>query len=807
MKSITTLAVNNLKHNKIRSVLIAVSIILTTCLLAIIALIGNGLIKHQKVNAGIQSGEFDASYINVTEQELEQLKIDKNFFKVGVTQTAANIELKDVNSTMIYLDKIVEEMIHLKVIEGRMPEKRNEITAPKELFTYLGLEEPKINDTVSISYRILGKGKIITEDFIISGFLNSTEINNLSKSYSSYISKSWYEANIKPEERLYTTCVKAKNEENLNYEFMEKKLENIAKEHGISKNRVMINTGYLMWILDPGTEILVVCIGIGILVILFSVIVIYNIFYVGIVQKVQEYGKLRAIGTTKKQLKGIILREGMILALFSIPLGLILGYLGSEIVFKFMNSLVSDAMEGAEIIPISLFNPLLLFLVAILSTFTVFLGLRKPMKMAAKISPVEAMRYQETIKGKKTRKGYYELSVFRLMISNLSRNKKRTIMTICTMGLSCILFVIVANIASSMNAEDNARRTIEKGDFYIRLDFSANDTAYPENNLNHIQQLHLMDTSFIEQIKAIEGITKVETRNCILAKSDYYKEGNFVVSVLSKEDYNSMKNALNAGTLDYEKASIENEAVFLWGDYWMEEFGYEIGDKIQFTFFDGDRTVDFTATLGACTSTTNGTFAITEDSFKKLGMNEDFTTEIFISCGKNSLLQAEKEIKQFLAVENYYIFQTYQDAVELSKKQNTMLSGGAYAFLIVLGVIGFMNLANTLITSIFTRKRELGILQAIGLTTHQLNHMLQMEGSIFIGGTLAISLTVGNIIGYFAVLYMKKEQMLGITSYSFPFVEIILMSVVLASMQIILSYYMSKKMQKDTLIERIRHQE
>ena len=52
-------------------------------------------------------------------------------------------------------------------------------------------------------------------------------------------------------------------------------------------------------------------------IVLFSVVVIYNIFQVGIANKIQEYGKIKALGATKKQMKQLIFREGMFLSISS----------------------------------------------------------------------------------------------------------------------------------------------------------------------------------------------------------------------------------------------------------------------------------------------------------------------------------------------------------------------------------------------------------------------------------------------------------------------------------------------------------
>ena len=78
----------------------------------------------------------------------------------------------------------------------------------------------------------------------------------------------------------------------------------------------LIHIFYLQWILQPSYETIAVC-GILILaIVLFSVVVIYNIFQVGIANKIQEYGKIKmcirdsaeameAQGITKADIEGL----------------------------------------------------------------------------------------------------------------------------------------------------------------------------------------------------------------------------------------------------------------------------------------------------------------------------------------------------------------------------------------------------------------------------------------------------------------------------------------------------------------------
>ena len=121
---------------------------------------------------------------------------------------------------------------------------------------------------------------------------------------------------------------------------------------------------------------------VGLVIVLSSILVIYNIFYISIVTKVQEFGKLRAIGATKKQIKNIVFKEGFILAGIAIPIGIILGYVLANIIIK---SFMDIDVKSSRL-------PVILSVVVI-SFISVVLSLLKPMKVASKVSIVDAVRY------------------------------------------------------------------------------------------------------------------------------------------------------------------------------------------------------------------------------------------------------------------------------------------------------------------------------------------------------------------------------------------------------------------------------
>ena len=78
-----------------------------------------------------------------------------------------------------------------------------------------------------------------------------------------------------------------------------------------------------------------------------------------------------------------------------------------------------------------------------------------------------------------------------------------------------------------------------------------------------------------------------------------------------------------------------------------------------------------------------------------------------------------------------------------------LLLGGALIFIV--GLVGVLNFFNAVVTGITARRRELAVLQAIGMTRRQLRCMLAAEGLLYTLNaavlTLALSLLLGPMLG------------------------------------------------------------
>lgn len=812
MSTITSLALSNIKKNRVRSVLILISVFLTTVLLSIIASLGYGILKSNRINAGKLYGDYYGSCSRVTEEQLQEMEKHSEFINIGKSSYAGQVENKKADMSLSCLDETAQKSANVKdkLESGRMPENADEIAAQKEFFQQLGVEQPKVGDKVSVPSRPDNRSKYQTKEFTISGIFVSSKASSLQSAYGAYVSEAFYESQVPKGQRSYTVTFKLNDSVEINADNGKKVLKEQAKKCGIEERNVNENFSYLMYAFDPGTETILFCGMIALLVIIMSVVVIYNIFQAGIIQKIQEYGKIRALGATRKQMKSLIFREGMLVALGGIAAGIVAGTgIGGVIFHKMIETERDNITAVGNLTHVSVVSVPILAVVAVLALFTVWLSLKKPMRIVAAISPIEAVRYEEnTSRRKQVRKGKKAISVNGMTLANLSANRSRTIRTICTMGLSCVLFVTLSSLAGNIDNEYNVRRNVEHGRFAIKLDYDMYDEAYPENNLVNIQKENLLGTELQEKLKQIPGVTSVTAR--ILTYGEEGTKGEkkpTIIQVLNREDFETEKKRGGAlGNLSYDEVSKKQGIVYGWA-YFMEQSGYALNQKVKMYLPDGEKTVPYEAQLmGAMGGGLDADWIMTEDTWKSLGISQQPVGVLWVDCSQKDDAQVREALETLLAGMEHVRMGSYADSMEVSKMQTGMMQGGIYGLLAILGVIGFLNMANTIITGVITRKKELGILQATGMTNRQLNQMLQLEGIIFSAGTILVSLVIGTPLGYAVFQYAKEQGIYGMNQYNLPVLEIAVMVLAIVVLQMVLSFILSRNIQKDSLVERINYQ-
>lgn len=794
MKTLTNLVKGNLKSSKAKSVLICITIMLTTTLLTSVGIICNNWLKTNKAATIEYSGSFEGIYKRVNKDKLDIIKNNASIDQYGIYKAIGTSQYEDSNLGLIYADNTIKNMANIKFEDGTMPEKENEIAIESGYLNLLN-NGAKIGDKIKLSYESLSTGEIKEKEFILSGILQTSDISKAQKSYSAIISKSYFVSEEVDENTKYNVYINIVKPKKLTADEVKESILSIAKNMGIEEYDVRINTDYIN-ASNPDPQVIAGGIVVALIIILSSMLVIYSIFYVSVINKVHEYGKLRAVGATKRQIRKIILREGFILSCISIPLGIAIGYLIGQVVI--LKALKMDRYGVGGM------NIFIAIGVAVITVISVLLSLLKPMKMACNISPVEAMRYDGNDSKQKKRKGYEEINLKKITFANLSRNKKRTVITLLSLSLSGILFIVASTIMNCMNPE-NMAKDHSLGDITVYLDnYDWNEDG--SNNLYDIQANNPLGKEMCERLENIPGVKKINMEKSAWASIDIGAgEKNLEdIQGFDKEFYDELSEHLVEGEINKEALESGEGLVYTHPSY-AKEIGIKVGSTQVITIYDGKDSYNKEFTVLALVDIGGASIRIPESVMDSL-IKTDTTIRVGLEIKKDMLKSVEEEIKNITDNDEYLSYGTLEDSIETYKKSMAITSVLIYSLVIIIGVIGLMNLINTMITSIITRKRELGILQAIGLSDKQLVKMLQIEGLFYTVGTLLITLTLGNILGYIAVIIFRNTGV-SYAIYDYPLTQTIIMIVAITLVQILITYMVTNNFKKDSLVDRIRYSE
>lgn len=285
---------------------------------------------------------------------------------------------------------------------------------------------------------------------------------------------------------------------------IEQDLNQILENHGYQSENAGdnyidtgVNWGYtgarMSDLVDPMTVIAIV--AVVLLIIFTGYLIIYNVFQISVAGDIRFYGLLKTIGTTPRQLRRIIRLQALALSAAGIPIGLIIGwFIGGQ-----LTPVIVAQLDG--IVPMTSVSPWIFVIAAAFALLTVLISCRKPGRMAARVSPVEAVRYTEggsektRAKGRKARK----VSPFTMAWANLGRSKGKTVVTVLSLSLAVVLLTVTVNFAGGFDM-DKYVSNFTASDFIV-----ANAGKFQTSTVFSDEQA--LPQSAIDAINAQGGIT------------------------------------------------------------------------------------------------------------------------------------------------------------------------------------------------------------------------------------------------------------------------------------------------------------
>lgn len=820
MKMTTRVAYCNMRHYKSKNILIGIAIILTTLLLFVIPSIGKDMVEVNFAVINKIYPTWHALYRNVDESTVMKLAAHHDVKTYGLRSDAGYMNLEDATVSMMYMDRTGMELYKVKLKEGQLPQKENDIVVSKGILEALG-QNGKIGDTITVPYQILkddGLDYTKEKDFRICGFLADNESSKEQKQYTSLVSEAFLKAEIPVEQVKYRFLLQVNGQKGNTTADYTETIQNIARQFGISEDDMNINKEYLAAnYVDPAT--IPVIVGIMLTVVLAGIITIYSVYYVSMNQRVREFGKLKAIGATKRQLRQIVLREGMGVALFAIPIGLLIGTVAVKVVLlqfvehaKDSNVLITEAYKVVAKGEVQLYYWWIYLLAIAVTLCTVYLSLMKPMRMAAKVSEIEAMRYQGGSKRQKSsRKGYQFLNIGRLTKRNLAENKKKSTITIVSMAVTGIFVMMVATVLSCANPMESAKSSIV-GQYEISPIVESGNKEHPEYEWAEVQKNNPLNEGLKQQIEELDGVERVDVFTALKVSGGPFEEkiGTEFINGVPEEYAEELKKGITEGNVTYEELKSGDKVIL---DrallHWYPDI--KVGDKLKLNIHDGDNTFQKEIEVAAIgeygTGLTNyNCLIMAKEGAEKLTINNS-SSYFQVIADKDYDEALEASLQAIVDGSGRLQMRTWKNEYDTWENAIQMTRGACYAFIIILAAISIMNLINTMINSVHVRKKELGMMKAIGMSDRQLMKMLQLEGIFYTVGTLIISIGVGSLAGYPLFLYAKRTGMFDISTYHYPVTAAIIIILTLFVIQMLLAIFIAKSVRKDSLIERIRFSE
>ncbi len=854
---LSVLAGRSFRASRMRNLIATSAIILTTILFTTVTTVGMGATGSITLTMQMLKGSrSDGDFHNMTAEQYAALE-DADFIReyglrmpVGFLEdtTRHNIEF-DV------LDPVQADLTFCMPVHGSVPKAENEIVTSDTALRDLGVE-PEVGADVTISFTAHGREYQL--DMVVSGWFEATS-EQISMMWAGTafrdahpdIFEYTYDRDRDMAGTYYSDFIATSTaglQENLDHWVRQMGGDPDAanSDHLSATINTVTNPA-----LDP-TTLLLVAVMIALFV-LCGYLLIYNVFDIAVMQEIRRYGLYRTVGMSKRQVKKLINLQAVWLSCIGIPLGLLIGYFVGKAALPYMMRTLSSSYENIAIHVDP--SPIVFVGAAVLAAFTVFLSTRKPIRAAADIPPIEAFRYVETAGGRKTtRKSTAGTSLFRLAWADLGRNKRRFAFIVASLSLCVILLNCIGIAADSVDIEKQVS-------YSIRTDFTVVNALSKNILKGFTRREHGLGQEVIDAVNAQPGVkgasaiykNTLDDRNVTYdfpvgfdligtdeeTGIDYAStkdgivfnlgdDGHALCNVYGMEETALARMDIQEGEADahklYEKM-VNGEGVLVGV---MSDMGtsimepaldlLEVGDIIT-VFKNGGPMMELPVLAKAALTgddteiryTANGPFEVGRDGLF-LYLPTCVYTEIYdepviykysfdVEEGQQDSMRGFLE-DYVTNVDPSLGYASAEEARQDAATTRTMLQfvGGLIGS--IFGAVGVLNLINTIITSILTRRHEFAIMQSIGMTAKQLTRMMIWESVYYAIGVCIVGLLLSVILAFTVVKTLIGD--IWYFTFHFTLVPAVTVCILLLIAAAVLPVIALKVFNKGSIVEKLR---
>ena len=796
MKSYRALAIKELFAQRVTSVLVLIAVILSTMMTTIVGQSLGVLTAMREQQAIALGGNRYATFLQMDADQLHALQQDKRLSYVGASIYLGSMELTstlNLGLTEYQGDNASIYPSSTNIKEGKLPQAPMELALPEDVLQYLGFDG-NIGDTISLSLEKSLRHNIAdsysyTAEFVLTGILESNYLGYVSGTVTGVVGEGTA-IQLLPQSHIYYN-VDIRTADKSAFQSIVDDINGKLQIHELdtSYNMVYLNAMGISYTADSedandtGFSFMAVAgILVAFLILLAAGLVIYNILKISVSKRMKGYGTLRAIGGEKGQLYQIVVIEVILLCVIGIPVGMLLGSLSASGILAAATGLISPELflvqNATELQALIAENSSLKVISLIISgaitlIFAMFAALPAA-RSAAKVSPIMAMsgtNLKIHRRKRRTRKiRNFEAYYARL---NLKRNKGRTAITVLSLIMSITVFIALQGFTTILNAA-SALQESHLGDYQITnetVGFSADALRELQEN-ESVQSVAAIQFSLYEQNEAGKpdgidigfALKPGETFQVIGLNDEYWDY--FMGSELSADQLEELKSG-NA-------CVVRNPISVSYGEEPLEFTSIEAGSTICVAGADLAvlETLDgYEGYLGIGNGGfTNGVQVIVDDSTYEQLTGKNSYSEFLPTLNKDVDRETfDTFVEDFCKQTPGTTFLSYEETDQQLQESFAQIQMLAWGLILFVGLIGILNIINTVYTNIHTRVTEIGMQRAIGMSASSLYKTFLWEGAYY-GITASV---IGSILGYICTIFIEAATSDTIQLVAIPVVSIL----------------------------------
>lgn len=489
-----------------------------------------------------------------------------------------------------------------------------------------------------------------------------------------------------------------------------------------------------------------------IILMIVNLILINNTFNMTVDERINQYGLLKGIGATPKQIERIVRKEGVIISLIAACVGNILIY----VIYLFIKNKLDVSLsifQHLRIIAFSVSCEVVCTLIAIKRLMKVVVD-SSVIENVSTVSHGSKFNYNEKKNNFLMKYLGIEASI---AYKNIYRDKNRH---------STIIYFIIISIALFMNVYPLSK-------YDIKNELTENSWDYDyiiKSTRESISQEVVEDLRMLPEVKEVYGIVK-QTAN-ILINEEYMnkeREENIMstrveegkkkyliqgvdLEIFNKDNVDQYKELLIYGTCDYETILKENGIMIIENGYVKEKIltNLYIGDQIEISSVNREsfQKVKVMGKLNKMPQTIDNkreynqplVIICTEELFRKLDWYKNYK-EVYIKAkSKRDYMIIEKKLKNLADSRSGLSYTNLKEKKEIWRYYILQKQAAMYGIIIFFSMTAFLNIFNNIISTIMLRKKELAYLMSAGMSNKQIINMVKFEGMVygFVGGGLGV---------------------------------------------------------------------